>query len=238
MNIGVFGDSYAEKQSPIDAWWQRLIHDHGHNVTSYGEAGSSISFSANLLAQFHNQHDFNIWCLTIPGRISAPLGDGSFFHSTKHMDGQGNLKEVPVGFGTANKQSVNIHFTLIDTSHKYLKYIFDWDYEVLVGKLLVDHYLKIIPNLMIIPCFGPPLDTEENLFKVCELEIQSVLPGKQVPEVYQEYWDKRSCHLTTTNNKILSNIVNQNLSPGILKIQHSDFYFDNIKINDILRKKS
>jgi hypothetical protein len=229
MKIGIFGDSYAEKCAPSDAWWQRLKFDHGNDVTSYGEAGSSIAFSMNLLEKFHDQFDFNIWCLTTPGRISIPLGHDNFFHSTNHLDTSGNA------ISTTKKDRA----VLIDVSRNYLKYIFDWNYENLVGKLLVEHYLKNIPNLMIIPCFPPPLNTEYNLYKICETEIQSVFPNKQVHvhEIYQEYYDKRSCHLTTTNNKILSDIIAQNLSPGILKVQCSDFCFDNIEINSVLGKK-
>ena len=51
MKIGVFGDSYADKNAGNDVWFNRLFLDYSHDVTSFGEMGSSIMFSATLIQE-------------------------------------------------------------------------------------------------------------------------------------------------------------------------------------------
>ena len=47
MKSGVFGDSFAA-QDQKNIWWQYLQTKHGHQVDSFGSAGSSMLYSAIL----------------------------------------------------------------------------------------------------------------------------------------------------------------------------------------------
>ena len=110
MNIGVFGDSYAEKNTSPTIWYHLLHNEHGHNVESFGAGGSSINFSARLIDQMAKNYDLVIWCLTTPGRFSFQV-DGRPHHVVTARDNyQGASLEI------AKKHQVSID---------YLKYVFD-----------------------------------------------------------------------------------------------------------------
>lgn len=224
MRIGVFGDSYAEKDANADAWWQRLIHDHNHDVVSYGVSASSIPFSMTLLEQFAAQHDFNIWCFTTPGRFSVPMHNTGFFHSADWINTTGDLT---AGLDGNNGEVIKV-------CQRYLKYVFDLKYENFVATLIANHFLEKMPNLMIIPCFDAPLFTKFNLYGLCSLEIQTIFPGRQTHEIYKKYQDIRVCHLTKKNNKILAHLINEHLVQGIFQADYENFDFRNIDVNEIL----
>lgn len=228
MRIGIFGDSYAEKNIGPGAWWRLLADQHGHCTTSFGASGSSILYSAKQIDKHGKDFDFNIWCLTCPGRFSVKIGDNDrdedFWHSTSVMNAQGDM------YTKTDKVDQNI----VDTCHRYLKYIFDQEEENLVGQALVHYLLDRVPNLMVIPCFDPPLQMSFNLYKLCELEIQTFFPNQKVYEIYRDYQDIRLCHLSRTNNKILASLIDQNLRPGIFSANYEEFCFDNLILTELL----
>lgn len=235
MKIGIFGDSYAEQRLDINdvenrAWWRKLAKDHGHQVTSFGVGGSSILYSAELLRKHHQEFDFNIWCMTTPGRFSIPIpGQSAHFHSNRVMDTSGTLNDIDPG--------VKIDPRVIDACSRYLKYVFDWDTENLIGRALAHYFLGTIPNLMIIPCFITPLDQQFNLYELCRKELEPLFPGKDVYQIYESYDEARACHLTDTNNSRLAALINADLRPGVFQTQYSNFCFDDIKLQDVLRPR-
>jgi hypothetical protein len=226
MRIGIFGDSYADRNSSHHAWWRKLQSYHGHATTSFGAGGSSILYSAHQIEKHHQNFDFNIWCVTCPGRFSIKISENpeKFWHSTSVMSMQGNLID----------KSNSMDQPLINACSNYLKYVFDAESENLLGKSLIHYFQSKIPNLMIIPCFYPPLGAEFNLYKLCELELQTQFPGKDVHIVYQNYLDIRDCHLTPRNNDILAELIAKNLYPGTLQFEYDNFCFDNIPLESML----
>ena len=62
MKIGVFGDSFAEKNAK-KIWWQ-FLQNYGHEVTCFGEGGSSIVWSAKQIIDAKNDFDF-MWSYII-----------------------------------------------------------------------------------------------------------------------------------------------------------------------------
>jgi hypothetical protein len=225
MKIGIFGDSYAEKTSGDSAWWRLLQKKHGHTVASYGTGGSSILYSVQLLRQHHTDYDFNIWCMTTPGRFSIPIPyTKEYFHSTRFMNTQGDMCS-PID------HRVQVY---IDLCREYLKHIFDWQDETLIGQALANYMLDQIPNLLIIPCFNVPINNGFNLYELCEKELQALFPTQSVPDIYKKYQDKRDCHLTGVNNEILSDVITKNLKPGIFYTSYNDFCFSNISLEETL----
>ena len=99
MNIGIFGDSFADDylftteiihtldmcngwkgnddlckavRNRIPAWWDTL-EDYGHTVdTSMAKGGSDISFSFRNFITNHHRFDRNIFVVTQPNRVSVP----------------------------------------------------------------------------------------------------------------------------------------------------------------------
>jgi hypothetical protein len=215
MKIAVFGDSFADKShadSQDAIWYNFLQHEHGHEVTCWGEAGSSILFSAELIQKHARDYDLAIWCLTTPGRFSLPH---NFHDSDRHV-------HVTAAWSQCLIDNIEIrkkHAACID----YLKYIFDWDTENFVGRAVVSYVQQQNPNLMVIPCFPPPLDTKFNLYTLCEWEAGFYFPGKTIPDIYQRYHDLRPGHISRQNQRLLADLISKELKPGVFQTSYENF---------------
>lgn len=226
MKIGVFGDSYADKRyvtSDVPCiWYNFLATDHNHSIDCFGESGSSILFSAELIVEKFKDYDLVIWCLTTPGRFSLPNKiNGRNYHVTTAWD-QCQSKDLEI---------IKKHSVCID----YLKYIFEWKTENFIGKALVHHVRDLCQNVMIMPCFPPPLDARFNLYNLCETEAQHYFPARTIPEIYKTYQDLRPGHITVENQKILAELVVQNLGPGVFETSYENFITPTQSIDQVFR---
>jgi hypothetical protein len=206
MKIGVFGDSYADKNAGNDVWFNRLFLDYGHDVTSFGEMGSSIMFSATLIQAHAKNFDLVIWCLTTPGRYSFQL-NGKQYH---------NVCERSTKDSSELSQKIQAYA-------QWLTYMYDRDEENFIGQTVVNYLQNMYDNIMIVPCFPEPLLDKNHLYQVCETETQHYFPGWPLHEVNQKYRDLRPGHLTAANQKILADMINNNLVPGVLNIDYNKF---------------
>jgi hypothetical protein len=227
MKIAVFGDSYANKN--VDNIWWKYLEDHGHQVKSYGEPGSSVLFGAQTVMQHAWEYDFAILALTCPGRLSVRRDNaGGFIHINSLW-------------------SSTTDYDIAQAAKMYWALLWDRHDDDLVGIALAEFVLSHNPNLMIIPCFPSPLGKDFNLFNVSFREVQAVLSDfkleggtyrlKSNPGDLTKYYDKRTGHLTDQNQKILANIVNQNLKPGVFQTGYDQFCYDNYSVDDILEKR-
>jgi hypothetical protein len=214
MKIGVFGDSFADKSytngQASKIWYNFLQNEHGHTVNCLGEAGSSIVFSTKLIKQYASDYDLVIWCLTTPGRFSLS-------HTVKDRTVHITNAQQQCDFSDVEIQKK--HSVCID----YLKYIFDWETENLIGCSLVQYLQNLYQHIMIIPCFPPPLNAKFNLYSLCQWEANFYFPGKSIPEIYKSYQDLRPGHITQENQKILAELLNQNLKPGVFQTSYDNF---------------
>jgi hypothetical protein len=222
MNIGIFGDSFAEKgyvdESDPSIWYNFLKKHHGHEIECFGESGSSILFSAQLLLQHASKFDLCIWCLTTPGRFSYQV-DGTWFHVCNAQD-----QWFGDDIETKKKNQASID---------YLTYLFDWPTENFVGESIVINLQRKIKNLLIIPCFPTPLQVEFYLYDLCEWELQHYFPNSNTYEIYKRYQDLRAGHITKANQKILSDLINQDLRPGIFQTEHKNFVTPTERFDEI-----
>lgn len=209
MKIGVFGDSFAERRWVDRVWWREL-ELLGHEVTCYGEGGSSILFSADLLQHHHKKYDINIWCMTTPGRHSVSDHTGKNIH----FNGSGELAE-DLDVDPATQMQVRAY-------KDYCEYLMCWQHEELVGKALAEYCLKN-SNTIIIPCFPSPLHSGFNLFDLSAMEIKHFFSDLDPYLLYQTWEDLRPAHLTPVNNKILAKSISENLCPGILELDYNIF---------------
>lgn len=221
MRIGVFGDSYADCNLDGNVWFKQL-EKYGHNVTSFGSGGSSIMFSTMLLKEKHREFDFNIWCLTTPGRFSFRSPNGEWVHTTNH----------PL-FVKDQHKNIEIQIKL-DVCKQYLTLLFDWPQEDFIGQSIAEKLLRDIPNLMIIPCFWSPLGTEFNLSKVCAKELAEFFGEEPVHKIYERYQDIRQAHLTLHNNRVLADLVAKNLRPGIFQTDYNNFKFQGNRLEEMV----
>lgn len=210
MHIGVFGDSFAMMGWENGLiWWRLLEQQFGHKVTSHGQAGSSIEYSAELIDMHYKQYDFMIWCLSWPGRHSIKTEDG-YYHT-------GNLAGAQ-----KQKEESNLD-TKINICIDYSNHIHDRDSSSRIYRAASIGFLQQYPNLMIIPCFNYPLATKFDLFSLSVIEMNYFFPGVPFLKVFSKYQDTRPAHLTLENNKILAQLINDNLKPGIFQTEYNNF---------------
>jgi len=222
VKIGVFGDSFVDKRSNKHIWFNILQHKHNHKVESWGEAGSSIEFSAQLIDQKAQDYDLVIWCVTTPGRFSFCV-DGKSYHVATAQD-------------VCQEQQLEVKLKH-QACTQWLKYVFEWDQGNFVGQALVSYLLNKHKNLMLIPCFVPPLSAEFNLYAIAEKEAQFYFPGKTLPEVYEKYMELRQGHISNENQMILADLINQNLKPGLFQTGYENFVNPTVELSECFIKK-
>jgi hypothetical protein len=221
MKIGVFGDSFADKNRPDKIWWQHLKNVYKHDVECFGECGSSILFSAQKILSLGQHFDLIIWALTHPGRISFET-NGTYYHINS-IDTDYDGTDLYV-----RKQ--------VQAVHDYQLLIQHHEDEDLIGKSLVSYLQNTLNNILIIPCFPMPLLARFNLYQLCEQEAQFYFPNKNIVEIYQDYQDLRPGHLTDENNCILAELVNDNLTSGIFQTEYSKFVTPTQPFNHCFKK--
>ena len=221
MHIGVFGDSFAGYNR--DMWWRVLEQQFGHTVTSHGADGSSIEYSAELLEKYNDQYDFVIWCLTFPGRASIRTTDG-YFHA-------GNLT------GAQKRKELSELDIKINASIAYANHVYDSHDANRIYRAAAHGFLKQYPHLMIVPCFDYPLNQKFDLFSLSKIEASHFFPGVPYADVVSMYCDLRSGHLTPGNNKILAQLINNNLKPGIFQTEYSNFPLPTLPLQAMFKIK-
>jgi hypothetical protein len=225
MKIGVFGDSFAEKNAK-EIWW-RYISDFGHQVTSFGEGGSSLDFSAGELWTHNVNFDFCIWCVTSSNRVSFYHNNESI-HITGAFDSPGNNVEL---------------MTLQLLAHQYLTQIYQPHGHEALNCLAVHGAVEKFDNLLIIPCFDTPVyfmtEPKFNLYQLSTFEAQNYFPGKDLYDIYQDYYDLRQGHFTMTTHRTLAEKINQaiNYNCKIFCAEYSDFFAPSAPLSTVFRPK-
>ena len=212
MKIGVFGDSYADRcwdNNKHSTIWYKCLREYGHSVDVFGESGSSIFFSAKLIEEKFQNYDLVIWCLTTPGRVSFCTELGTWHHVCMSSDPcYSNNVEIK------KKHEVAV---------EWIKWLFDWNQCNLESAALVRDMQNRHKNIMIIPCFPPPMSADFNLYNLCEWEAQHWFPGNTIPKIYQSWQDLRPGHLGKDNQLKLGELINLNLKPGIFQTSIDNF---------------
>lgn len=216
MNIGVFGDSFAaslptEASSP---WWKLLELIGGHTVISHGMSGSSIIYSADRINTLARYYDFVIWCVTDPNRMTTIVDNDQYLHFSLGRPGHGFDHDDPY------------HQKLRDISHDYQKYFECSSYLRLTSIALINYIQTQFDHVMIIPCFEiyPKvlgLGKDFNLSTVANNELKHW--GVDPVIVYAEYIEQRATHLCQNNNRILAELVNAKLEPGVFTASYDQF---------------
>ena len=219
MKIGIFGDSfvdgsYGDKNST--AWWEYLEKEYGHNVDCFGEGGSSISYSAQLILEHYKNYDFIIWAVSNPPRITVRHRK-NFKDVSLHITGRHAIPNIS-RFDLELQEKIKI-------SEEYLVKVYDAHDGNFSSKCIIDYLKNTVPNLMLIPCFIDPWqDTINfNLFDLCQKETNFYFPGVELADLYDQYNDFRKGHLSRSTHKTLSKLIANNLTPGIFRADYTEF---------------
>jgi hypothetical protein len=235
MKIGVFGDSFADRNpynpdSPFkeDESWIADMESVGHKITSYGKTGTSTWYSFEQFMAHHEQFDHIIFCYSSLHRIHhlpEGLEDLSFlttpdelyaFRRNKGLSKQQELEMVRILTG---------HIPNISSAFdQFVKQKIFND----VNNICRNKNIKLV-NLLTFDDrkdknFCINLDERSgdclyNLFSVSKKELPTM------GEV-----DNRWCHLSKEFNTILSNILFDSLNSTEKDIfdlyKHKDFLYD------------
>jgi len=230
MNIGVFGDSFVAKHQYIEGkptWWQNLKKKYGHDVECFGEAGSSIDYSAQLILEKHKNYDFIIWCVSNPPRVTV-RHRADFKDISVHVTGRHSMYYD--NFEIQKK---------IKIAEEYLLKVYNYPDGNFVSKCVIKYVEEQVPNMLMIPCFPDPwVETIDfNLFDLCQQESNFYFPNVGLADIYDNYNDTRAGHFTFTTHAVLSDLIANNLTPGIFRADYSLFPTPTEPITDIFIKK-
>ena len=222
MNIGVFGDSFADKYTTKNIWWKYLSSEYNHNVDCFGENGSSILFSAKQILQHHTSYEFIIWCLTNPPRITIHHNDSAFHVTGRHHR---VVKDVEL------QEKVNI-------AEQYLMKVIDVETMEFEGHCIAEYVRSKVPNMLIVPTFQTKyIGKEFNLFNLCQQESFAYFPNKSVADIYDDYSDLRAGHLSESTHRILAALISKSLHPGIFTANYTDFPLPTESFETVFRRK-
>lgn len=229
MKIGVFGDSFADKNVPDVIWWRYLQTLHGHEVESFGEGGSSIVFSAKKILEKHKDYEFVIWCVTSADRATV-------WH-------RANYKEISVHVtGRHHVMHSDPEMQLkIDATQQYLLHAWDGPDNEFQSRCVIEHVKSLVPNMLLIPCFAGPLFNADNvgfnLFELCQRETDFYFNNQELGDIYDRYLDSRPGHFTDSTHRVLADLISHSLISGTFSADYEDFPAPTEPFDGIFRKK-
>ena len=208
MKIAIFGDSYASTQGygndkPYPSWSMMLSEKY--NVTNFSENGSSLYYMKRLFDKHQREFDKIIFCITAPGRVEFKVDTltnnpkyGPWFHHIPTIHAIKDRLKIPY-LTEVDKKRYKILYD-------YLLEIRDFEQEQYHHQMIINDTINQRLDAILIPGFSNSLtehsDCLENITKF-EDKIHNKKTGF--------YKDRRLCHMSLENNKIIFNNVNQAL---------------------------
>jgi len=223
MNIGIFGDSFADKSTTKNIWWKYLNSEYNHKIECFGENGSSILFSANQILEHYTSYEFIIWCLTNPPRITIYHQNNAVHLTGRHHQ---HVKDIEL------QEKVNI-------TEQFLNKVADIESQELNGHCIAEYVKSKVSNMLVVPTFQTKyIGKEFNLFELCQQESFAYFPNKSVDVIYDDYEDLRAGHFTDSTHKILAELISKSLQPGIFTANYSDFPPPTESFETVFRRKN
>jgi len=218
MKIGIFGDSFAAR--PINntsgledkTFWCDVIADT-HEVDNFAKASSNLYWSYKLLNEYHHQFDRIILVVTQFGRLYVPNADHEIvkhifsIQQIKNLLKHKRLNETPNTVYQSNYSEKDL--TILQTLLDYKLYVEDDNQSALFHELLLEKIKKLIPNIILIPCFNGSIDPLRYLNGVDVKNYNSLVDismldlnycGLSFNSIKRDY---RCAHLSPINNLIL-----------------------------------
>lgn len=229
MKIGVFGDSYAERRAS-NTWWGYLSN-YGHEVTCFGEGGSSIVWSAKQILDRAQNFDFIIWCVTSSNRITV-WHRNNFTETYVHVLGTGGrFRDDP-----ELQQKIEV-------TEKYIQLAQDEVDREFTAQCVVERVKQLVPNLLMVPCFARPVyDSVDsagfNLFELYQKETSFYFPNRDLHDINQKFNDLRLGHFCESTHLTLAEQISKSLTPGIFSCDYSLFSDPTTPFDEIFKPRS
>jgi hypothetical protein len=217
MKIAVFGDSFAGTIIDDKEAWPDML-GRRYTLQNFAFGGTSLYWSIEKLIEKHKDFDTIIFFVTSKGRIEVakqlitPNDPVVFYHIAGLNDANFRLERI----NTWPRDGIYITFL----KNLYLAAIHDYKFldngkkEILIHQLLVDKIKEIRPDTIIINSF-----TDEKIGMNEIYLMENLSWNTTIAEINTNYYDKRSCHMTSRNNEIFS----KEIENYILGSRKSDF---------------
>ena len=223
MKISVFGDSYArtfdnypDSDSMGKAWWEILAETY--DLDNYGLAGSAAYYSIEQFDQHHSNYDKVIFFMTFPGRVYLQRDNGietpgyppcitNNFNSYASTASALELLQEISNYSKLDEKKMQ---SIMD----YFLYVLNFDEEEFKIKLYMDYVKRTRPDALII--------SAHSMADIASMEMNHW--GKKFDELMsQGYKEVRKCHLSTENNIIFADLINNWINSGIFTLDKDIF---------------
>ena len=197
--LAIFGDSYGRSggYDNEEKDWVKFIEDtEEYKVTNFSKGGSPLWYSYNLFVKNKDQFDKIIFLVTAPHRIGLVSPE-----SVLHPFQNNNVRvKVDLASGKEKKQ----YQTIVD----YYDLIHDYDREETIHQLMVENISRIRKDVIVYPCFFIEYLNDIALYEITKFEDTCFgLTDEIQKKFYKEgRRDSRNCHMTESNNKIVSQL--------------------------------
>lgn len=199
-NIAIFGDSFSEptwaNNEKYFSWPELLSNNF--IITNHSMSGSGMWWSYNKWRNVNQTYDYNIFVVTIPGRVYIESLD-------RHLNF--NPTTWPRWFG-------------INFGELWFKYFYSQEREECFHTFMLNDILNS-NNTLVIPAFfeSMPLDESVSLCHFADLEMYGY------GLTHSGTNERRKCHLTKTNNQVVYEKILQALEKNekVLKLFDKDY---------------
>lgn len=209
MNIGIFGDSFADeiifKDRPGLSWVEYLRTAHGKNVTCFAMAGSSLYYSYDLFKKNHIKFDKVVFVATAIGRLTIPSYINFKDESGEYLRHINTLDTAIAHLSDDNKHKhTEESYNATKAAAEYYKYLYDSEKEKSIYKLIIDDIFKIRPDTIMLYLHKDfSFNDNPGLVDISVYEMQPY--GYDKLPIQMDY---RKCHISEVNNSILADKVN------------------------------
>jgi len=237
MKIGIFGDSYATRCSPIitdhiekynwfegelkdrinenikkdQYFWHDYLQEKGHEVIGYADGGTDIYYS--YYQWYHNHHNCDrcIFVVTDFQRYSIKDRNGNWYTTVSYDHVKEKMKD-------AN----NYQDKLLATAFLYwYKEILDRDKhrQLMITNLMLEDVKRQRPDTLFIPAITDEKPCLDDIKKI-EMRKPNIVLSKR--------FDMRDGHLTRQNQYLLGKQVHKAFENGVqeLVINFDDYDFN------------
>lgn len=207
MNITIFGDSFADDQLDgtikTEISWVDILREHGHNVINHSRGGTSLYYSYKKYLDFiktphYKICDLVIFVITGWGREEIKI-NGETFYLTSHTQ----IEVMKEKYADSEEKR-----KILEGIKTYWAFCKDPLKDSILHNLMVDDIKKREKMFYI----DTNLRTDSGcLINISMKELSLMNPSIQTHEheriFMKEHIDRRKCHLTSVNNRMVGNKI-------------------------------
>lgn len=213
INIGIFGDSYADinpiqhrrrdlENLPWGLWLEELLDA---NVTCHANSATGLWYSFNKFRKNFHKYNKIVFVYTEYSRWNG-LEDG--------YEGISNIRESNQLQWIINEEQIDVGRKLVDIhSVLYNDELNLWIYQQIfnqVNELCYNAGINIV-NILPFEDGKISIDTSKSkgpiFYDMNKLSVNEVQASAKLNYYLNKYYDIRFCHLNPHNNKVLAKLI-------------------------------